>query len=443
TGFAVKAQSVGYDGLKSNADIYMTYKPNDTACTDNQIMTWDAANTRWICGDINIAAETDPTVAESVKDGVSWSEVTEMPADFADGTDDGVTSESDPTVAESVKDGVSWSEVTGMPAGFSDGTDDGITSESDPTVDPSVKDGVSWTEVSEIPAGFADGVDNTGDTDWAVSGNNMNSTVTGRVGIGITSPSLAKLHVSGGDRGVYGVATAGSSAIRPFGMVADVITKSTTTTGGGFLAQLSTSNTPNVEYVYGGIFSVNDDGDKKVRGLTIDVNSTESNDYGLEIIVSNPGYAIHSGESGKIYFNGNVGIGTFSPAYRLEIEGGDVNVTAGSYRAKGLCVAGACVSDRNLKKNIVPLSSSLDKLTQLEPVNFEFIDPKYGSGRQDGLIAQDVEEVFPEWVNDSEEGYKAIKYGLQIQMYLIQALKELKIENDNLKARILALENTL
>ena len=44
-------------------------------------------------------------------------------------------SETDPTVLTSVKDGVSWSEVSGIPAGFADDVDNvGITSESDPQV---------------------------------------------------------------------------------------------------------------------------------------------------------------------------------------------------------------------------------------------------------------------------------------------------------------------
>ncbi|MCF6211640.1 MAG: hypothetical protein L3J88_08620 [Gammaproteobacteria bacterium] len=159
TGFAVKAQSVGYDGLKSNADIYMTYKPNDTACTDNQIMTWDAANTRWICGDINIAAETDPTVDPSVKDGVSWGELSGRPAGLDDGDDVGITTESDPTVLASVKDGISWGELSDRPAGLDDGDDVGVTTESDPTVLASVKDGVSWGELSDRPAGLDDGDD--------------------------------------------------------------------------------------------------------------------------------------------------------------------------------------------------------------------------------------------------------------------------------------------
>ena len=60
--------------------------------------------------------------------------------------------ESDPTVIDSVKDGVSWSEVSGRPAGLDDGDQVGLTSETDPTVLDSVKDGVSWSEVSGRPA---------------------------------------------------------------------------------------------------------------------------------------------------------------------------------------------------------------------------------------------------------------------------------------------------
>ena len=47
--------------------------------------------------------------------------------------------ESDPTVTSSVKDGVSWSELSGIPSGFADGTDnEGIS-------------GVSWDEITGKP----------------------------------------------------------------------------------------------------------------------------------------------------------------------------------------------------------------------------------------------------------------------------------------------------
>ncbi len=75
----------------------------------------------------------------------------------------GLTSETDPTVQANVKDGVDWSELTGIPAGFADNVDDtGTAAETDPTVQTNVKDGVDWSELTGIPAGFADGVDNAG-----------------------------------------------------------------------------------------------------------------------------------------------------------------------------------------------------------------------------------------------------------------------------------------
>ncbi|MBU2053028.1 MAG: hypothetical protein KJ721_02165 [Nanoarchaeota archaeon] len=55
--------------------------------------------------------EADPTVLASVKDGVSWSEISSIPAGFADGVDDGASS-------------IAWSSITGKPAGFADGVDD-------------------------------------------------------------------------------------------------------------------------------------------------------------------------------------------------------------------------------------------------------------------------------------------------------------------------------
>ena len=62
---------------------------------------------------------TEKTLQEAINDGdlvTEWSEIDNIPAGFADGVDDGAVPETDPTVTASVKDGVSWSEVTGKPA---------------------------------------------------------------------------------------------------------------------------------------------------------------------------------------------------------------------------------------------------------------------------------------------------------------------------------------
>ncbi len=255
-----------------------------------------------------------------------------------------------------------------------------------------------WQNLGNIPSGFADGIDNTGgDNDWTISGNDMFSAISGNVGIGTTAPA-AKLDVSSSAR------------------VAKCSYWSGTAANGTTLPIAGSCDGAGDDVIFLG----------NIGGLAKHVR-------------------IYSGASERIRVTqtGDVGIGDNSPAFRLEIGGGDVNTTAGGYRDSGSCVAGTCASDRHLKQNVIPLTGSLDKLNQLEPVAFEFIDPKYGPGKQDGLIAQDVENVFPEWVIDGDEGYKKIRYGLQIQMHLIQALKELKTENENLRTRILALESAL
>ncbi len=70
------------------------------SCSDGQVAKWNTGGSVWECAsdDGGLTSESDPTVLTSVKDGVSWAEVTDKPAGFADGTDDGITSESDPQV---------------------------------------------------------------------------------------------------------------------------------------------------------------------------------------------------------------------------------------------------------------------------------------------------------------------------------------------------------
>jgi len=148
---------------------------------------------------------------------------------------------------------------------------------------------------------------------------------------------------------------------------------------------------------------------------------------------------------------GNVGIGDTTPTTTLDVNG---DITADSLYFNGGCW-GDCPSDRNLKRNIVPLSKSLERIVQLEPVSFEYKDSRFGEDEQTALIAQDVQAVFPDWVSTSEEGYKQIRYGMQIQMHMIQAMKEMnnkieameniieasQSENEALKERIKILES--
>lgn len=130
---------------------------------------------------------------------------------------------------------------------------------------------------------------------------------SGNVGIGTTTPDANyKLHVQGGNQAIYGIATAGTYESRPFGVVADVNTGAAVNTGGGFLTSITTSNTPNIPYVFGGQFWVEDYGNKHARALTLGLTDMESDDFGLEILVDWPGYAIYSSGTGTAYFHGDL-----------------------------------------------------------------------------------------------------------------------------------------
>lgn len=106
-------------------------------------------------------------------------------------------------------------------------------------------------------------------------------------------------------------------------------------------------------------------------------------------------------------------------------------------------------SDKRLKENIIYFDTGIDKINQLKPVRFDYIN---GSKDQIGFIAQDVQSVIPEAViiTDNNTGMLGLKTDFIIP-YLVNAIQELKLEkdseiqqlksqNDELKARIEVLE---
>lgn len=141
---------------------------------------------------------------------------------------------------------------------------------------------------------------------------------------------------------------------------------------------------------------------------------------------------------------GRVGIGVADPDVRLDVSG-NLQVTGWAQKGQGATDIPHwdSVSDIRLKKNIKTINDALGKVLKLRGVYFEWKDSKkYGSDRQIGLIAQEVEEVFPDWVSTMEDGYKSIAVNGDTALF-IEAIKELKSENDTLKQRIKALEEKI
>lgn len=66
-------------------------------------------------------------------------------------------------------------------------------------------------------------------------------------------------------------------------------------------------------------------------------------------------------------------------------------------------------SDERLKKDIIPLVNSLERLSHLNGVSFLWRD-RDDDQRKIGLIAQDVAAVFPELVDEDRDGFLHVDY---------------------------------
>jgi hypothetical protein len=92
-------------------------------------------------------------------------------------------------------------------------------------------------------------------------------------------------------------------------------------------------------------------------------------------------------------------------------------------------------SDRILKEEIEPISNSkIENLFNLEPVEYKFKNDSSKRSRY-GLIAQDVEKIYPELINNTEFGYKAVNYTELIPI-LLSKMKEMQKEIDELREQV-------
>ncbi|HRH25354.1 MAG TPA: tail fiber domain-containing protein [Parcubacteria group bacterium] len=98
-------------------------------------------------------------------------------------------------------------------------------------------------------------------------------------------------------------------------------------------------------------------------------------------------------------------------------------------------------SDIRLKKNVSTITSGLDKVLRLRGVNYTWKNDETNK-KNIGFIAQEVMEVLPEVVNKNNEGYYTVNES-SVNAVLVEAVKELKAENDDLKARLERLEAKL
>ena len=102
----------------------------------------------------------------------------------------------------------------------------------------------------------------------------------------------------------------------------------------------------------------------------------------------------------NVYHLGNVGIGTTSPEYNLDVRG-NIFSSSGGYTQTGL-TTWTVMSDRRIKENIVKASyeKCLENVKNIELYNFNFKDNYVNTNdrHQLGFIAQEVQQVYPKAV---------------------------------------------
>ena len=147
------------------------------------------------------------------------------------------------------------------------------------------------------------------------------------------------------------------------------------------------------------------DGTLKTDTLTVDENATITGNL-----------TVNGSFSGNLNLTpSSVGLGNLS---------NNGNNLAGNFTATGNVTA---FSDERLKKNVETIEGALEKVTQMRGVMYD----KEGK-RGTGVIAQEMQQVMPEVVQDGE--YLSVAYG-NIVGVLIEAIKEIKTELEQCKCK--------
>ena len=150
--------------------------------------------------------------------------------------------------------------------------------------------------------------------------------------------------------------------------------------------------------------------------------------------------------------NGDMTIGTYGnfssvlTEYLFDVSTGHLHIDGTLYQNSS-----STNSDSKMKENVVTLTNCLNKVSQLRGVEFDWKDEYVREAYHDvGLIAQEVESVIPEVVSQHEIGVgkkagtgetlKSVDYS-RLTAVLIEAVKELKTQNEALETRIATLES--
>lgn len=186
-------------------------------------------------------------------------------------------------------------------------------------------------------------------------------------------------------------------------------------------------------------------------GLALDSGSTF--DGSAAVTITNAGVTGITGTTNQVVASAATGSVTLSLPQSINtganVQFGSLGIgtpasaTAGEIRATNNVTA-YYSSDERLKTNVRKIQGALESVSKIDGVIYDWnetyladhgdVDGYFVRQDNSGVIAQQVEKVFPHVVADREDGYKAVRYELLVPL-LIEAIKELKAEIEVLKAR--------
>ena len=181
------------------------------------------------------------------------------------------------------------------------------------------------------------------------------------------------------------------------------------------------------------------DGKLKTDTLTVDENATIAGNLTVSGTLSTAGGGITNTARAAlsagtgISYNSSTGVITCTVDTPAEVGLSNLsnngNNLSGSFTATGNITA---YSDERLKDNVKTIEGALDKVARMRGVTYNYKSELNDGQRGTGVIAQEMQQVMPEVVEEGE--YLSVAYGNLVGV-LIEAVKELKAELDQCKCK--------
>ena len=165
------------------------------------------------------------------------------------------------------------------------------------------------------------------------------------------------------------------------------------------------------------------------------VNFMASSGYGLYLSVDGDTKSWTIDTDGDLVGSGSQNIYTNHVIASGTVSGSNIH-SEGTVTAEGDIVAYVS-SDERLKDKIQSISNPLEKINSIGGYSFVWNNQKQDiyKGKDYGVIAQEIEKILPELVDNRKDGYKAVKYDRLVSL-LIEGIKELSSEVKELKEKI-------